>query len=107
MVVSSNSESQNRELEILQHIKEKGDPNHPGHKHVSQILDSFCHEGPNGHLCIVMEVLGPKVSSVTDRCTNYRLDGHLARRVSKQLLLAVDYLHSCGVAHGGMFLIMS
>lgn len=83
---------------------ENGDPNHPGRKHVSHLLDSFYHEGPNGrHLCVVLEWLGPKVSSVAERCPNYRLDGNLARRVSRQLLLAVDYLHSCGVAHGGRF----
>jgi serine/threonine protein kinase len=48
--------------------------------------------------------LGPEVSSVADRCKNYRLGGDLARSVSRQLLLAVDYLHSAGVAHGGELL---
>lgn len=106
VVVSDHSESHSRELGILQHLKEKGDSNHPGCQYVSQLLDSFHHEGPNGrHLCVVMEVLGPEIPAVMDKCTNYRLNGHLAHRVSSQLLLAVDYLHSCGVAHGGTFLI--
>lgn len=106
VVVSNCSGSQSPELGILQHIEEKGDPNHPGSKHIPRLIDSFHHEGPNGrHLCVVTELLGPKVSSVMEKCTNYRLDGHLVRRVSRQLLLVVDYLHSCGVAHGGMFLL--
>ncbi|PQE30497.1 CMGC SRPK kinase protein [Rutstroemia sp. NJR-2017a WRK4] len=101
IVVGNRSQAHHHELKILHSIMENGDPDHPGHKHVSHLLDSFYHEGPNGqHLCIVSEWLGPKVSSIAERCPNYRLDGNLARRVSRQLLLAVDYLHSCGVAHG-------
>ncbi|KAL6827999.1 kinase-like domain-containing protein [Trichoderma camerunense] len=101
IVVAEMSDRQNRELDILQSIKLNGDPNHPGQKHVSHLLDSFYHEGPNGrHLCVVLELLGPKISSVADRRPNYRLEGKLARQISSQLLLAVDYLRSCGVAHG-------
>ena len=104
VVVASKSDETNRELVVLQALKEQGDPEHPGRKHVSHILDSFHLQGPNGqHLCIVLDLLGPNISSVADRCQNYRLDGHLARSVSRQLLLAVDYLHSAGVTHGGKF----
>lgn len=102
VVVARRSGGDNRELIILQAIKDRGDPDHPGRKHVSQFLDSFYVDGPNGrHLCVVAELLGPKVSSVAESCPDYRLGGHLARQVSRQLLLAVDYLHTCGIAHGG------
>jgi serine/threonine protein kinase len=105
VVVARQSDKTHRELRILQTLKERGDPNHPGCKHVSHLLDSFYLKGPNGrHLCIVLDPLGPEVSSVADRCKNYRLGGDLARSVSRQLLLAVDYLHSAGVAHGGELL---
>ncbi|KAF1948634.1 kinase-like protein [Byssothecium circinans] len=101
VVVSEKSDSQKGELGILKHIEAKSDGQHPGRKHISRLLDSFYHEGPNGqHMCIVSELLGPKVSTVAEKSTNYRLDSKLARRISRQLLLAVDYLHSCGVAHG-------
>ncbi|KAL7789766.1 kinase-like domain-containing protein [Trichoderma afarasin] len=101
IAVAEQSHDHNGELKILQTITRTGDPTHPGHKHVSHLLDSFYHEGPNGrHLCIVLELLGPKISSVVNRLPNYRLNGRLARQISSQLLLAVDYIRSCGVVHG-------
>ncbi|KAL6904758.1 kinase-like domain-containing protein [Trichoderma evansii] len=103
--VAEQSHEHNHELEILQAIKQNGDPAHPGHKHVSHLLNSFYHEGPNGrHLCIVLEFLGPQISSVAETRPNYRLEGPLARRISSQLLFAVDYIRACGVAHGDIYM---
>jgi hypothetical protein len=48
-------------------------------------------------------MLGQSISSVREDYPGNRLDGRLVRSVSRQLLLAVDYLHSAGVAHGGEF----
>lgn len=102
IVVAEHSHEHNHELEILQAINQNGDPAHPGHKHVSHLLNSFYHEGPNGrHLCLVLELLGPKISEIAEARPNYRLEGRLARRISSQLLFAVDYIQACGVAHGG------
>ena len=102
VVIAGMSEAPNRELQILQSLQETGDSNHPGRIYVSRLLDWFYHDGPNGrHLCLVSELLGPSVSAVADKCRNFRLDGNLARRVSRQLLYATSYLHSRGVAHGG------
>ncbi|TFK65632.1 kinase-like protein [Pluteus cervinus] len=101
IVVAGTSDALNREFQVLKHLKESGDSSHPGYKHVLHLRDSFHVDGPNGrHLCVVMDLLGPKISSITDRCINYRLNGQLARQVSQQLVLAVDYLHKTGVAHG-------
>ncbi|KAK4672134.1 hypothetical protein QC763_100420 [Podospora pseudopauciseta] len=101
VVTADKSDETSCELSILQALKERGDVNHPGHNHVSHLVESFHIQGPNGrHLCAVQDLLGPTTSSVTDRCPNYRLEGNLARSISRQLLLAVDYLHSAGVAHG-------
>jgi serine/threonine protein kinase len=102
VVVARKSGDDNRELAILRAVKEKGDPHHPGRKHVAHFLDSFYVQGPNGrHLCIISELLGPKASYVAESSPGCRIGGHLARQVSRPLLLAVDYLHSCGIAHGG------
>lgn len=101
VVTADNSSETSRELSILQALKERGNPDHPGHKHVSHVLESFHVEGPNGrHLCAVLDILGPSTSSVADRCPNYRLEAARARSISRQLLLAVDYLHSANVTHG-------
>lgn len=97
--------SANRELAILQHLKSHDDPQHPGHKHVQQLLDSFYIQGPNGkHLCIVWELMGPSLSAVADTLPARRLDTKLALKFIEQLLQAVDYIHSCGVVHGGKLL---
>ncbi|KAK3896577.1 protein kinase dsk1 [Staphylotrichum tortipilum] len=101
VVVANKSDETSRELEILRALKERGDPTHPGRKHITQLIDCFHHDGPNGrHLCLVLGLLGPKASSINDECPQYRLDGLVARSVSRQLLLAVDYLYSAGIAHG-------
>ena len=102
IVVASKSDEASREVAILRALKERGDPAHPGHKHVAHLIDSFYHEGPNGrHLCVVLGLLGSKISFFTQDDPKKRLDGDLTRSISRQILLAVDYLHSAGVAHGG------
>jgi serine/threonine-protein kinase SRPK3 len=102
IVVAEKSAESNHELQVLQHLNTRQTEGHPGREHVLHLLDSFYHEGPNGrHLCVVLDVLGPKVSTVIERCKHYRLGGFKARDVSRQLLLAVNYLHASGVAHGG------
>jgi serine/threonine protein kinase len=74
----------------------------PGWNSVTQLLDSFFIEGPNGrHLCVVMELLGPSLSWVAEKSQNGRIMARLALQVSAQLVEAVNYLHSCGVVHGG------
>lgn len=103
VVVASESTEKNHELKILQHLQANNNSySHPGCSHVTQLLDSFFHEGPNGrHLCVVLELLGPTLFQVAERSQNYRLKADLARHVSGQIVKAVAYLHSCGVVHGG------
>jgi len=67
-----------------------------------QLLDSFFHEGLNRwYLCVVIELLGPKVSWLVEKSPNYRLEAGLACHVSGRLVEVVAYLYSCSVAHGG------
>jgi hypothetical protein len=102
IVVASESKNTNHELEILQHLQANDPHSHPGRSNVTQLLDSFFHEGPNGrHLCVVLELLGPTLFRVAEQSQNHRLKADLARRVSGHVVKAVAYLHSCGVAHGG------
>ncbi|KAK4247353.1 kinase-like domain-containing protein [Corynascus novoguineensis] len=101
IVVANGSEPQNHEVEILRHVQANDLHSHPGRRSVTQLLDSFFHEGPNGrHLCVVLELLGPRLSWLAEKSQNYRLKADLARRVSARIVEALAYLHSCGVAHG-------
>lgn len=59
-------------------------------------------EGPNGsHLCFVYPVLGPKVSLglLPD---SEDADGML-RRICSKVIVALSWLHSHGVCHGGRY----
>jgi serine/threonine-protein kinase SRPK3 len=76
---------------------------HPGGQHIVRLLDDFPHTGPNGtHTCLVFELLGHSFPTVTEeRFADARLPGVLAKRVCKEMLLAVDFLHKQGIGHGG------
>ncbi|PVV05360.1 hypothetical protein BB560_000121 [Smittium megazygosporum] len=94
----------------------------PGYDHVVQLLDYFDHKGPNGiHVCMVFEVLGENLLSLLRNSKSYwkKLASHeheankkisdtrmqglpifIVKQISKQILLALDYLHtSCRIIH--------
>ena|SRR2546421_12511049 len=72
---------------------------HSGRAHVLRLLDSFTVHGKNGvHDVFVTEVVGLSLLRVTTRC---ELPIDVAKKVTTQFLSGLDYLHSCGVVHGG------
>ncbi|MCJ1470982.1 hypothetical protein MMC07_009630, partial [Pseudocyphellaria aurata] len=90
------------EVQILEHLS-NGPANHPGKKHIIQLLDRFEHEGPNGtHQCLVLELLGPDVLSEAELYSSNRLPGKIAWEASRQTIQALDYIHANGVAHGDL-----
>lgn len=102
---------ENSELSILRYLNQKGSSDRRS-LHVIALLDSFEQEGPNGrHLCLVSEALGPSVATVLEWTPSYRSldrDGKncyrfplwICRRILKQVLLGIAYLHAHGVVHG-------
>lgn len=93
-----------RERDILAQLRDHN-PEHPGHGHILQLLDSFYHEGPNGqHMCLVYKAMGESVGYFLNRLPNKRTPLSLAKRISRQLLQALDHVHSCGIVHTGMHL---
>jgi len=97
------SGSSDRQLDILQRLN-NGDTQHPGYKHTSRLLDFFYYDSPSGRsLFLVMECLGPSLYTMIDNELTpdvRRFSLSLSRQVSRQLLLAVDYLQACGIVHG-------
>jgi serine/threonine-protein kinase SRPK3 len=95
-----------RELEYLQRMRGQ-DVHHPGHPHVLQLRDHFYHDGPNGkHICIVTELLSENLTSFSRRWNNDRIPQALAKVVTRQIILGLDYLHnSCGILHTGACII--
>lgn len=102
---------ENSELSILRYLNQRGSSDKRS-THIIALLDSFGEQGPNGkHLCLVSEALGPSVATVlewtpsyrsTDRAGNncYRFPLWICKRILKQVLLGIAYLHAHGVVHG-------
>ena len=85
-----------------------GNPSRPGKKVVIPLLDDFTLEGPNGHhQCFVLPVALNNVaiakgSSVS--CSSM-FPAQVARSIAIQSLLALSYIHSCGIVHTGILLL--
>lgn len=96
------SDNQNQEAAVLHGIA-AGNPHHPGYQHVMKMHDQFQTDGPNGtHDCLVLELLGPSVANILNPFSGIkRLPGPVAKRVVKQALLGLQFLHEHGIAHGG------
>ncbi|KAK3944416.1 kinase-like domain-containing protein [Diplogelasinospora grovesii] len=81
------------ELDILKHIKAQH-IQHPGKGHLLGLLDEFEHHGPNGnHVCLVFKAMGPDLSKYRRLFPNIRIPLPLVKEISRQLLLALSYLH--------------
>jgi serine/threonine protein kinase len=100
-VVSEIGETPNevRILQLLALVSAKDD----GLRHLRKLTDYFLHDGPNGrHQCLVFDVDGVRVPALMNQYGgNARLPERLAWQLSKQITLALDCLHSNGIAHGG------
>lgn len=100
VLVSETSEG-SQEVEILRRFSTVSQ-HHSGRLHVCQLLDSFSHEGPNGvHRCLSLNLEGVSVPTLVSQHCAGRLPGSIAWTISKQIALALDYLHSHAIAHGG------
>jgi serine/threonine-protein kinase SRPK3 len=89
------------ELQFLQHAQEHN-RHHPGHSRIIQLLDHFYHLGPHGsHLCLVSEVLGESVQGLSTKYVGKRAPRSIVKQVTRQVLLGLDYLHSCNIIHTG------
>lgn len=97
-----------KEREIY-HALRIGDPENPGKKFVISLLDAFSLEGPNGrHHCFAFPVAlnSIAIANEASKNDNYLFPTKIARSILTQSLLAVSYIHSCGIVHAGMILLL-
>ncbi|EAS03134.2 Serine/Threonine kinase (macronuclear) [Tetrahymena thermophila SB210] len=68
---------------------------------VVQLLNSFVFKGPYGnHFCFVFEILGVNLLEVIKRYNYSGVPMHLCRKIAKQVLIGLDFLHRfCDVIH--------
>ena len=96
------------ELDILHHLAKSAPEDGP--QHITQLLAEFDHEGPNGiHKCLVFEPMGPSANAMVYELPQFkprkygmqiRYPPQLAKRILKQTLQGLGFLHKNGVAHG-------
>ncbi|KIO24018.1 hypothetical protein M407DRAFT_51549, partial [Tulasnella calospora MUT 4182] len=76
-------------------------PDHPEFKHCYQLLDVF--KGTSihcKHIFLVTEALGIDLHRYRERFKRWMLPAPAAKRVTKQTLLASDYLHrKCSILY--------
>ncbi|KAK6502367.1 hypothetical protein TWF506_002948 [Arthrobotrys conoides] len=101
-----------REVAVLNHLNTSRASSIIGSEHVVCLKDSFYHQGPNGkHLCLVFELLGDNIYSVLEGYS-YETTGSertltkfpkpIAKRILKNVLLGLNFLHQNGVVHGDL-----
>ena len=71
------------------------------HCHNVMLLNSFQYSGPNGtHFVMVFEILGVNLLEIMKRFDYKGIPLPLVRRITKQVLMGLDYLHRiCKIIH--------
>ncbi|KAK3687957.1 kinase-like domain-containing protein [Podospora appendiculata] len=79
----------------------KANHSHPGYHHVRTALDKFVLHGPGGdHPCLVQKPMWDSWRDLLRRNPAHRFTEELLKPSLKQVLLALDYLHTeCKIVH--------
>jgi serine/threonine protein kinase len=87
--------------DILKHLGDR-DYSLRGFNHICHLVDDFKHRGRNGkHVCLVFELMGERLRTFRQRFQDNRLPYDAMRRLTRQLVLALDYAHGKDVMHTG------
>lgn len=92
------TEAAKDEIKLLQAVRKK---DRHARAPVIALLDHFEHFGPNGrHVCLVFDVLGNSLLKLIRRCNYKGAPLSLVRRISKDILEGLHFLHSeVGIIH--------
>ncbi|KAK3941868.1 kinase-like domain-containing protein [Diplogelasinospora grovesii] len=88
------------EADLLAHLPNNS--SQPGAEYIARPLDHFSLQGPNGtHQCIVLPVLGPRVSpSLWHEMETENDCGVILKKMCRQATLGLSFLHENGICHG-------
>ncbi|KDQ13686.1 hypothetical protein BOTBODRAFT_55926 [Botryobasidium botryosum FD-172 SS1] len=99
------------EIDLLRRVSNAPNPTHPGRDHVVTFLDSFLHPSlhtppsrePLHHVCMTFEPLGENLLSLLRRYQPRGIPAPIVKRITKQVLLGLDFLHTeCKLIHTDM-----
>ena len=90
------------EFDVFRRIK-SANPQHPGFPHCLTVQRCFIVlSSAGGHICFATDVLGPNMMALRSTQPNPTFPVSVAKRIIRQILLRVDYLHrECGYVHTG------
>ena len=104
-VLTAEASRLHKELGLLRRFDEhvRADPLRAS---IIATLDDFTINGPNGtHLCYASQLGGPSFSALSDSpgeiAGTRRLRAPVARKLARQLVKAVSFIHDAGIVHGG------
>ena len=104
-VIAKNTENPEWIKSLLHYYKNDMDKLSRGgvsdHCHNVMLLNSFMYDGPNGrHFIMVFEILGVNLLEIMKRYDYKGVPMPLVRRIAKQILVGLDYLHRiCKIIH--------
>lgn len=97
------------EINMLQHLKQFADKDHPGLDFTRLVRDIFEMESLSGrHYCIAYKPQGNSVRTLQETFPNAVIPKPLVKSLIHRLFFSVNWLHAtCGVAHTGKSIIYS
>ncbi len=99
-ILTARESKQSQEAAILTYLQ--GWPPDRAGGHIPQLFDQFIIDGTNGrHRCLAMEVAGCSIAHLREDDAHLAFSSEAVRSIVAQLAMSVQYLHSCGVCHGG------
>ncbi|GJJ15449.1 hypothetical protein Clacol_009727 [Clathrus columnatus] len=99
-ILAADASRSRSEVAVIQHLQQHATGS--GKEYVVEVFDVFEHIGPNGlHHCIVMEVLGPPISSdIEEIYPDEIFPIEIAKRMSTQVAHGLAYIQKAGIVHG-------
>ena len=99
--VASNFKDERWQNYLREYFKDNSLEATRDHTHNLQMFDQFFHHSLNGkHFVMAFEVLGKNLLSLIKKYDYRGIPIPIVRRITKQLLLGLDYMHRvCGIIH--------